>query len=226
MPRNQIPLAEVLSASADAMRNSMAHCMPGIVQAYYSDTQEADVQPAVNDIRFPPSESEERTSEPWPVLPRVPIAWPRFGGFTIAGPISAGDHVLLIAFDQDPSVYRANGQQSDPVFTRRHGGNFWIAYPCNVTDPGRMHDTSAAAGSLVIGKDGANQQIRIDGSHINLGATVTDPVALSTKIDLLIKTMMNWIPVANDGGAALKTALTTAGFTNTTTVASPLVKSG
>ncbi len=196
MPRNQITLIETSTAAAESLRHSMYHCLPGIVQAYHADEQTADVQPALNDPRFDPDTGERLTfnasgevdensdnDEPWPVIPRVPIAFPRFGGFTVSGPLNKGDRVLLVAFDLDPTVHRVSGQVENPADVRRHGGNYWWAVPADITDPGRLQDASAAGSAMVLGKDGANTQIRIDGSNISLGRSGADFVALAGKVD-------------------------------------------
>lgn len=41
-------------------------------------------------------------------------------------------------------------------------------------------------------------------------ATVTDALALASVLDLVMKALKTWVPVANDGGGALKTALASA----------------
>ncbi len=245
MPRNQIQITEIVTAAAESLRHSMYHCLPGIVQAYHADEQTADVLPAVRDPRFDPDTGERLTfnlqgevdedfsnDEPWPAIPRVPIAFPRFGGFTVAGPLNVGDKVLLIAFDLDPTVHRITGAVENPADVRRHGGNYWWAVPADITDPGRMRDAGAASSVMVIGKDGASQQIRIDDNHINLGASPSDAVALASKIDSLINVLVaTYTPAGPETGfASLIAALQTWKMANwsggTPTTGSALVKAG
>lgn len=221
--RLQITIDEVIAAATDALKASMYHCVPGIVHAYSASDQTADVQPAVHDVRFDPVLGT-RISEPWPIVPKVPIAFPRFGGFTISGPVSPGDKVILLAFDLDPTAHRATGQPSDPIDVRRHGGVYWTAFPADLTDPGRLHDSSAAGAGLVLGKDGSTAQIRISGSGISLGAGASDAVALASKVDAFIHAVAGWSPNPGDGGAALKTAL--AAFTVAYKTGSALVSCG
>lgn len=240
MPRNQITLSEVIGGASEQLRASMYHCLPGIVQAYHASEQTADVLPAVNDPRFDPDTGERLTfdangqpddagtnDEPWPVIPHVPVSWPKFGGFVIAGPLAPGNRVLLVAFDLDPTKHRNTGQVENPIDVRRHGGTYWWCIPADITDPGVSQDAAAAGSSLVIGKDGASQQIRIDGNHINLGSAPTDSVALAQKIDSLITILVNAGPGSDAGYNALVSALQTWKGTNwsapTPTVGSSLI---
>lgn len=208
----------------------MYHCLPGVVKAYHAGAAgraaTVDVQPAVHDVRFD-LDTGERVSEPWPVIPNVPVQTVKFGGFTVSGPMKAGDHVVLHAFDLDPSHHRTTGNPEDPVDVRRHGGNYWVAVPGNITDPGALQDGAAAGDGLLIGVDGGQAQIRITEQAIQLGAGGGDAVALASILDSFIKVFLSsWTPVPNDGGAALKTALAAwaLGPPVYTTTASQLVK--
>lgn len=153
----------------------------------------------INDVRFDPT-SGARVSEPWDVIPDVPIAWPRFGGFVIAGPLNVGDRVTLQAFDLDPSAWRATGQRSDPPDARRHGGAYWQATPCDITTVSPMVDAAAAAGELVIGLDGKQEQIRISSSAIQLGASGGDFVALASLVNNAIKAWAVWAASGTGSG--------------------------
>lgn len=240
MPRNQITLSEVIGGASEQLRASMYHCLPGIVQAYHASEQTADVLPAVNDPRFDPDSGERLTfnangqpddagtnDEPWPVIPHVPVGWFKFNGFVMGGSLAIGDRVTLVAFDLDPTKHRNTGQVENPIDVRRHGGTYWWCLPVDITDPGVSRDASAMGSSLVIGKDGAAQQIRIDGSHINLGAAPTSAVALAQKIDSLITILVAAAMGSDPGYNALVTALQGwkgTNWTSSQTVGSSIVK--
>ncbi len=239
--RNQITLSEVAASAVDALRASMYHCLPGVVVAYYSDEQTADVQPAISDPRFDPDTNERLTfdangtpdpdgtsDEPWPVIPRVPVAFPKFGGYVIAGPLAKGNRVLLVAFDLDPTLHLNTGNVENPIDVGRHTGTYWWCIPADITDPGRMHDASAAAGSLVIGKDGAQQQIRIDGSNISLGAGVADFVALAGKVDAAFSALKTYLNGHTHTSAASgsPTSPPVAAYSGASATGSTLVKAG
>ena len=73
----------------------------------------------------------------------------------IAGPLQAGDKALLVAFDLDPTAHRLTGDAEDPLDASRHTGKFWVALPCDITDPGRIQDHGPAGTALVIEAIGA-----------------------------------------------------------------------
>jgi protein gp138 len=179
--RRQIELPEILDASAQALRDSLYHAMPGIVQAYYATEQTADVQPGVNDVRFD-VDTGARISEPWPVIPKVPVAFFKAAGFAVYADLSPGDKVILIAQDLDPTIFRSSGKQADPIDTGRHRGAYWVAIPTDITDGGRM---VSSGGALVLGKPGG-------GGNIYLGsASPPDAVGLASKIDSAVTTIVN-----------------------------------
>jgi hypothetical protein len=202
--KRSITQSDVAAAAAESVRDAMYHCMPGSVVAFYGSEQTVDVQPTVNDVRTD-LVSGARISEPWPVIPHVPIAFPRFGGYAVAGPMSVGDRVLLVAFDLDPTAWRQTGNRSDPGDASRHAGGYWLAIPCDLTVPGVMKDAAAAAQGLVIGVDGAAPQIRINGSNIQLGNAGGDFIALASKVQTAIADLATWVKtgVAPPGGGTV-----------------------
>ena len=164
--RRQITLAEVLTSFGGALKASMYHTLPGVVKAFYASDGTADIQPAVNDVRFD-VDTQARTSEPFPIIPKVKVLYPSGGGFSITWPLSVGSKVTLHAYDLDPTVHRQTGNVEDPADVRRHGGTYWMAIPGDVTDQG----LGATAGQIVI-----------DGPGITLGAGATSFVALATLV--------------------------------------------
>ena len=165
MARKQITISEVIQAYGDRMRASTYHTFPGIVQAYYSDGT-ADVQPAVNDVRFD-VDTQERVSEPFPIIPKVRIMYPSGGGFSITWPLQKGDKCTVQAYDLDPTAHQLTGNAEDPNDIRRHGGTYWRCIPEDCTDAA----PTATAG-----------QVTITGPGITLGAGASDFVALASLV--------------------------------------------
>lgn len=219
----QTTLTEVIEAFISSRLGDTYHILPGIVQTYYPATQEADIQIAINDPRFEP-DTDALETEPWPLYPRMRVSWPRFGGYTIMGPLNPGDSVQVFFQDLDDSAFRATGQASDPPRTRRFGSDSAFCVPFGVADKDIATDAAEASSALILGKDGAPQQIQVNGTTIDIGKGATDFVALAAKIDLFIQTVMAWTPNAGDGGAALKAALTAAHFDVHTTTAATIAR--
>jgi hypothetical protein len=221
--RKQLTIQEILVAFGDRIKSSMYHVQPGIVQAYYAGQPgTVDVLPAISDVRFDPDDGS-RLSEPWPIIPRVPVLYPSGGGFSITFPLAKNDKVILLAFDQDPTTHRQTGQAEDPQHTARHTGSYWCAIPADVTQV-----TSPTAGTTMkIGK--GSTTIEIDGTNISLGgASVSDNVALASLVvsELnKIKTALASLTVTSGPGAG---GTVTAGtpYASVGAVKSTLVKSG
>lgn len=181
--------------------------MPGQVQTYYPDTQTADIQPMVQEVLF--TEDGNRSAFTFPVLPNVPIAFPRGGGFSMRFPLVQGDSVLLVFLESSISEWRATGQISEPLDLRRHGLGSPVAYP------GLAPDTAPLAGGddgvMRMGMDGANQVFEATENELHVGKGASSYIALADKVDSFISKLDNvirtaWIVAPNDGGAALKAA--------------------
>jgi hypothetical protein len=187
----QITTTQIVKAETRSARASIYVSMPGAVVKYYPDDQTADVQPMVNDVRFD-VETGEIVFEPWSVIQRVPVSWPRMaGGFVIAGFLEEHDQVVLEAFDLDPSPWRAQGRSSNPVNpgdVRRLGGNYWRAEPTDLTGP--IGDAPTAQG-MVIGQDGQPAQIVVTPGKIQLGRSGGDFVSLASKVDSAISNIIS-----------------------------------
>ena len=207
MSRRQQTLAEILAASGNAQRSSTYHTFPGIVIAFYAADGTADIQPAVNDVRFD-ADTEARYSEPAQIIPHVRVMYPAGGGCSITWPLVAGDKVTLHAYDLDPTVHRQTGRVEDPQDVRRHGGSYWQAVPGDVTDAG----PSAIPAGLVI-----------TAGSIVLGAGATDYVALASLVKNEFASFATWVKTgaAPSGGGPV----TYATPAPTDSVASTLVKS-
>jgi hypothetical protein len=189
--RRQNTLEQIVDAGTEALRHSLYICMPGSVVAYHADTQTADVQPMVNDPRVD-IETGAIVFEPWGVIYNVPVCWPRFGGFVIAGPLKQYDQVVLEAFDLDPTPWRAQGRSGKPVNpgdVERLGGGYWRAVPTDLTGP--MQSAGAAANGMVIGADGNSAQIVFNPGSIQLGSSGGDAVALASKVDQAVATIVS-----------------------------------
>lgn len=187
MSRKQYTLAETIQLYTDNLRSSTYHTYPGVVVAFYSGDGTADIQPAVNDVRFD-ADTQERISEPFPVIPKVKIMYPEGGGCKITWPLNAGDRVTLHAYDLDPTVHAQTGKVEDPQDVRRHGGGYWQAKPEDITVAGAV----AVPAGLVI-----------TAPSIVLGAGATDFVALASLVATelgKIQTALNSFPPVPSGG--------------------------
>ena len=187
----QIRTGQLLDIANESLKNAMYHVLPGSVVNYDAANQVADIQPMVNDVRTD-VDTQARVSEPFEVIPSVPIMWPRFGKFVIAGRLNQYDPVLLIAFDLDPTAWRqkpSSNEPSDPPDVSRHAGKYWAAFPCDLRQ-NPIQGAGVASAALYVGLDGGDPVIVINDSTIQLGSSSADAAALASKVDSAISTIV------------------------------------
>jgi Phage protein Gp138 N-terminal domain len=173
MPRRDVTLEEILDVTGFTILSNLYKISPGKVVAYYPPVEGVspamvDVSPAVNDVRFDTTDGT-RISEPFPIIPKVPVVYPQGGGFSIVFPMKSGDKVTLLSYDLDPTKHRGTGNVEDPIDSGRHRGAYWVALPGDITDPGAGPDPGQ---SLVIGMPNG-VTIKINASSITIGDLAT-----------------------------------------------------
>jgi hypothetical protein len=191
--------------------------MPAKVVSFSASDQTVVVQPMIKNVIKDPDGTE--LVESYPQLRDIPVLYPRAGGFVVAYPLAVDDIVTVLFNEWSIDNFREKGREDHPVHLDRHSFGGAVALPIG---PYKSSDTiSETIDALIIGYDGgAVIRIADDGSvTIGAGGSTTQPVALGddvkTELDKIamdvndLKTAMSgWTPVPNDGGAALKTAIT------------------
>jgi hypothetical protein len=193
-------LSQILDAAFDARLLDLHTALPGKVKIYNPATQTADVQPTV--MRAVLKRDGDRDLEELPVIPNVPVGWPRGGGYSLQFPLLPGDHVWLIFSEAAIAQWRESGSLSEPGDLRRHDLSYPIALPCVAPNAGAL--------APVVGSEAV-----LDGpTQIRLGGLLADYVALSTLVTAELTALKSAISgaatVPNDGGAAFKAALVAA----------------
>lgn len=72
--------------------------MPGIIQSFDPDTVTCIVQPAIYGQKV--GDDGKVVSEAIPIIPDVPVVFPRGGGCTLTFPVKQGDECLLVFSDR------------------------------------------------------------------------------------------------------------------------------
>ncbi len=148
-------LSELLAVHADTTRRSVNVALPGRVEKYDSAEQKADVKPLVNNLTADRDGNE--IVEELPVIPGVPIAFPRAGGFFLTLPVKAGDLVTLIVCDRSVDNYKSGrGVVTDPDDFRAHDWSDAIAIP-GFYPFGRSVGDSGVSSNLVLGRENGAQ---------------------------------------------------------------------
>lgn len=194
---------EILRAVQDQLAARLHTALPGIVKSYAVASQTAEIQLAV-----------QLGGENVPPLAEVPVMWPGGAAGFLHVPLAAGDTVMVVFSEEDFGSWYVTGSVSAPSVLARHGLHA-VAIPGLRRDGAAFgatggHVTLAATSMLHLGADNATE-------FVALASTVTSQLAA-------LKSAINgWAPVANDGGAALKTALTS-WIATSSAVAATLVK--
>lgn len=92
--------------------------MPGIIQSFDPDAVTCTVQPAIYGQKV--GEDGKATSEAIPILPDVPVVFPRGGGCTLTFPVNPGDECLLVFSDRCIDFWWQNGGIQEAVDPRQH----------------------------------------------------------------------------------------------------------
>lgn len=171
-------LAEVLRVAMDNRLADVHVALPGQIEKYDLTKQAADIKPLIKRA-FLTAEGDE-VLEALPVIPQVPIVFPRAGGFFITLPIKKGDLVTLLFCERSIDKYtQGKGKDTDPVDLRMHELIDAVAFPGFYPFSEALAD--AHADNLVIGKDGG-AQIHVKPDEVNLyEENAAEFVALATK---------------------------------------------
>jgi len=221
---NQPPLANAFLRAVEGIMRRLHVALPGRVEKYDATTQLADVKPMIP--RLVPRRIGGYLAESIPVIPAVPVVFPRCGKFFVSFPIEKGDSVLLVFCDYDPQEWRRTGDEVSPgIDARGHVSNA-VAIPG--IEPKSRALVSASATDMVIGQDGTGKPrivIEPDGNvRAGTQSGAEDFVALAGKVDAIFNILATWTVAPNDGGAALQTAIIGAWTPGTSSAAATKVK--
>lgn len=192
--------AEILH-DAIARRLADLHTMlPGTIKLYNPLTGLAEVEIM----------SQLQDEDPIPPLADVPVQFPSWGGFQMQGPVNPGDECMLLFAEVDMSRFMTSGSKGEAQTVKRHG-LYAVAVMGGLSSSGR--NTQLIPDSyLHVGEVGGTE-IAIQAGEVLLGSTdAAEALALASAVETELNDLKNvftaWVPVALDGGAALKTAVT------------------
>lgn len=130
MSENPTPTHADLIARGIAKRvNDIQVALPGRVEAYNALTQQAEVQPLLQDAYNDSDNDGERTVIRRPKITSVPVCFPGSGAFRITWPVNPGDTVLLVFSSSSLDTWLAVGGEVDPGDDRHHNISDAMAIP-------------------------------------------------------------------------------------------------
>lgn len=163
--RPRIPtLTDVLRAAMDQRLADVHTALPGRIESYNADEQKADIKPLLK-RPLVDENGDDIPSEILPIIPNVPIRFPRgggggSGGFFISWPLVRGDFVELHFHERSIDQWKSSqGQDTDPVDLRMHDLSDAVA--CPGLYPFSKSLADAGFDGLALGQDGQNQ-IKLD----------------------------------------------------------------
>jgi hypothetical protein len=164
-------LSELIDTITRTIEGRIHTGMPARVLSYDHATQTCTAQPIIK-------KQIGETFDALPALSRVPVAFPRGGGFVITHPLAKGDWVFLSFAERSIEEWRGGATASyKPKQLRKFDLSDAIAYP--ISSPGSPL-TGHTEGALTIGSDDvAGVQIVItDVGKISIGTPAVDVITL------------------------------------------------
>jgi hypothetical protein len=145
-------LSELLQAAMSQAVDGIFVAMPGKVESYDSEKQTANIQPLVS--RPVLLDDGSKTIDELPVIPNVPIAFSRGGGYFLTFPLAKGDNVLLVCCDRSIDKYKSSDgkTQIDPVDIRTNDISDAVAIPGFYTNSNSIKDDVSSG--AIFGKEG------------------------------------------------------------------------
>lgn len=111
----QTPSTEVAMGTALDTRIKRLHtALPGRIVAFDAARQVASVQPMIE------QQLMDGSRQPLPMLPDVPVQFPRGGGFVLTFPVKPGDECLLVFNERCIDGWWHSGASSEPLDYRQH----------------------------------------------------------------------------------------------------------
>lgn len=170
---------EVLRTAIEYYLRDLHVALPGRIESYDVATQKADVKPLVQ--RLVPTEDGEELAESLPVIPAVPVVFPRAGGFFISMPVKKGDFCLLVFCSYPIDKYKAgNGQDASPEEFDMHDISDAVALMGFAPFGSAIPDADPE--NVVIGVEGG-VQIHVASDKIALGSKdASEQVPIDSKV--------------------------------------------
>jgi hypothetical protein len=189
-------LAVVLGLAIAGALDDVRVALPARVVSYDRAKQRASVQPLVKDGYFDSSGVRQVAS--LPILTDVPVMFQGSGDYWQTFPLSPGDTVMLVFASSSIDRWKSSGGEVDPADDRHHSLGDAVVW-AGVRDFAHP----------IAGVPDAAMVINVP-TELRLGAPdASELVAWQSALTALKTVFEDWTPVATDGGAALKVALTT-----------------
>lgn len=147
-------LSEPLRRALRQASSEMHVALPAQIERYDHTEQRADVLPLLRRAYV------DGEVQDMPVVPDVPVVWPRSGGAQMTMPVRRGDTVLLVFTDRSIDRWLAQGGNVTPDDRRQHDLSDAVAVPGLVP--------FADFGDVEPSENNDDVLVRYDGSQVRL----------------------------------------------------------
>jgi hypothetical protein len=203
----RVTQADVIRAAIESHAREFHVALPGRIDRYDATKQRADVKLELQ--RYVSDGEGGHVPESLPVLPNVPVAFPRGGGYFVSFPLAKGDPVLVVFCDAPIGAWLKKGDMAEPGLSESHGLGGAVCYPGIAPNDDKLDDASAS--TMKLGKDGTPAaQIEFTDSLTKVGGG-DQFVALANLVDSRLAAIRTFINA--------HTHVETGGTTNATTPA-------
>jgi len=192
-------LAELIRNAIDYRLAEVHTSIPGRVEKINASNQTVDVKPLIKRQLAYPDGSE--ITESLPIIPRVPLQYPRAGRFFITWPIKAGDLVELVFTEASRDNFKAgSGNEVEPDDFRRFDLSDAYAMPGAYPESKAIRNFDAdnlrlgvdGGATIVIKEDGNVSVIPSGAGFGHIGAeNGAEPIALGNKTDTRFNALEN-----------------------------------
>jgi hypothetical protein len=181
-------LSQIIGEAIRTALTWLQVALPGRVKSYDADKGCADIELTV---KLPVRSIQDLVSYfTLPLLAGVPVAWPSGGGYFVGMPLAVGDPVFLVFSDTPMGEYLETGEVSEPLDVRRHSLGYPICIPGGAR-PDKKAIADLPTDGLIIGKDGANTQIKVTATDILIGKGATQHAAIAELVDANIAAIVS-----------------------------------
>lgn len=180
---------ETLRRFTDLQLQGARVCVPARVERWRPDIQAVDCLPLVA------TRLEDGTVQTPVVVSKIPVAWPRWGGYVFRIPPSEGDLVTLLVSDRDLDEWLSGqGQPVEPQDPRAHDLDDAVALP-GITTWGNPAP-GAGDGDLFLGREDQSTGVRITpGGELRLdaGGAADTPLVRGNELQAFLQQVLVWL---------------------------------
>jgi hypothetical protein len=190
-------LIDVLETWFETFSRDLHTSFPGKVERYDAARQVVDVQPMVR--RAIENEDGEVVSEDLPLLPSIPLLFPRMGLWSVTFPVAPGDWVMVLCAEGSIGHVRRTGEKMDAGDLRRHHLSHAVALCGFAPTPAALTDVSTE--DLVIGRQGGGKIAITSDGVVHLASNpAAQFLALANKVDAAIGAIVSAFNSHGHGG--------------------------